>query len=94
MHGNTKNKKECSHRDSQLLRTDLAKTEGDGGEVERQADRDDKPEVFLQVYNKDTAADGCKYKDEGACIARSGLCGGVNSQRTPTQENTECCYFL
>ena len=47
MHGNTKNKKECSQRDSQLLRADLAKAERNSGKVERKADREDKPEVFL-----------------------------------------------
>ena len=47
MHGNTENKKECSQHDGQLLRADLAEAKGDGGEVEREADREDKPEVFL-----------------------------------------------
>ena len=47
MHANPKNKKKCSQRDSQLLRADLAEAEGDSGEVERESDREDKPEVFL-----------------------------------------------
>ena len=47
MHGNTKNKKKCSQSDSQLLRGNLAEAEGDGGKVEREADREDKPEIFL-----------------------------------------------
>ena len=47
MHGNTENKKKCSQRDSQLLRADLAEAEGDGGKVEREADRENKPEIFL-----------------------------------------------
>jgi len=47
MHGNAKNKKKRSQRDGQLLRANLAEAEGDGGKVEREADREDKPEIFL-----------------------------------------------
>ena len=47
MHANPKNKKKCSQRDSQLFRADLAEAEGDGGKVEGEADREDKPEIFF-----------------------------------------------